>query len=35
MTLVLKDFEHLKTHFNDCVAFMLKREGDKQSIADL
>ncbi|RUR18500.1 type IV secretion protein Dot [Legionella sp. km535] len=34
MTLVLKDFEHLKSHFNDCVAFVLLRE-KKNEIANL
>lgn len=34
MTFALKDFEHLKKHFNDCVAFVLKRE-IKESIAGL
>lgn len=34
MTLVLKDFEHLKNHFNDCVSFLLKRDS-KEKIADL
>jgi hypothetical protein len=34
MTFALKDFEHLKKHFNDCVAFVLKRDG-KEKISDL
>ncbi|MBL7480404.1 hypothetical protein [Legionella bononiensis] len=34
MTLVLKDFDELERQFNDCVAFVLKRE-KKDSIAAL